>query len=419
MSEMRQSFLVASPSKKRVWDETRGAAAQQKAPTADDDDDDIIDLTAPKVQPPPPPSAPTAKRAKSTANAMAAALAATNTEKPPPPPPTVAASPVPPPPISKAHLNDWPGIQALVAATGIKSVTTNDPGYANNAVMRLQFDGRVRITHAKVINTDELCRDYEAAHPEVRLDGGGSAEKRLFVWQKFMLEEMRPGGAFDSDMLLVEDQAHIFDPVVGRFEAVTLALFNASKPPIALTPTSSMVAGQLVTARSIKACYRPLFPKPDGTVLTEMEANAAAAAMGNAAEARGKEREENKRNAKKYGSLICSQKRLAELVVNLTERDRARIAKAHAHDLYDTLFMGAYFISTWLFYVYKARRDYKPGADTPPPVAAFAKAPQRARNKWQELIELCFDFGTPAANVEALMDTLKGTLNAEAQATAK
>lgn len=202
---------------------------------------------------------------------------------------------------------------------------------------------------------------------------------------------------------------------MGRFEAVTLALFNAHKPPIRLTDKSSMVAGQLVTARSIKACYRPLYPKPDGTVLTEMEANAEAAAAGGGAEARGKEREENKRNAKKYGALICSQKRLAEVVENLTARDRARIMKAHAHDLYDTLFMGAYFISTWLFYIYKVRRG---GAETPR-LAAFQKAPQRARNKWQELVEICHDLGTPLANVEALLDTLKGTLALEATANDK
>jgi hypothetical protein len=368
MSDWRQSFVVMS--KKRDWQEPTQAVEQQKAP----DEDDIIDLTTAPLPP------PATKRAKSTTAATNAIAAALSTAAPPPPPAAI---------IKRAQINEWVGLPTLVRETGLRSVTCVDPGTRNCAVSRIVFTPKTRITHAKVIDMDELIVDYEARHPTVHLSASsGVTEKRLFAWQEFVRHEMQPGGCFDSDVLLCEDQAHIFDPVMGRVEAVTVALFNAQRPPINVTSASALPAGQIITARSIKACYRPLFPE-----------------LGDGASA-ADQRLENKKNAKKYGALIVPQKRLAEIVENLTERDRKRLAKAQMHDFFDCFFMSTWFVSCFMFNVYKLRRD-RPDADN---VGAFDKPPQRSRNRWQELIEIAHDLGTPAANIETLMTVLTGAL---------
>jgi hypothetical protein len=377
MDQQRKSFVLGSP--KKAFD-TRFSDTSTNRKV--DDDDDIVDLTGkpneginismpPKTLPPKKKRAPKKKVDKTVPPAQA------------PPAEVVEKAP------KKAPKNDWPGIAALVKATGVKSVTTVDPGTRNCAVARIEFRPKTCITHAKVIDMDELVKDYEAEHPEVHLGvSNGVTERRLFVWQAYVRHEMMRGGCFDSDALLVEDQAHIFDPVMGRVEAVTIALFNAERPAIRATSASVIPSGQLVNSRSVKALYRPLFPPLPGAP-TDAE-----------------QRLENKRNAKKYGTLICPQKRLLEIVEHLTARDRARLSKAQMHDFYDCFFMMGWFVSCFLFNLHKLARD-EPNAND---VGAFDKPPQRPRNKWQELIEFCFDLGTPAANVEALMTILTGEL---------
>jgi len=300
----------------------------------------------------------------------------------------------------------------MVRVTGINSVTSVDPGTVNCAIMRMEFGACTRITHAKVLNMDDLCKDYEASAPLVHLNGGGTTERRLFAYERFVMAELKPGGCFHSDMLLVEDQS--FDRNMARVEAVTLALFNSHRPMVRLNEHCEFAPGHAITGRSVKAAYRPFFPKLDGTVMSEAEAaresrtdNNTAHGVGQAHGSNdGKQRALNKKNAVKYGALICTQKRMLEIVPNLTSRDRERLSKGQQHDLYDCLFFCTYFASSVLFYVYKLRRDKADAKQ----LGALDKAPQRPRNRWQEIVEICHDLGTPLVNVETLLDVLQGQL---------
>lgn len=336
---------------------------------------------------------------------------------------TTTTAPAPTvPKIPRNKINDWPGLRTLVEnGIGVKSVTAVDPGTRNLAVMRMEFTPAARITHIKVWDLDELCKEYEATNPHMRLGGGGTIEPRMYVLEKAVARECERGGCFASDMLLCEDQS--FDRIMARVEATIVSTFNARRPAIRVTTTSEIPAGQIFDSRSVKACYRPLYPKlagggggddddDDDERIHNDNNSSFGIGQAHANQRNNKQREENKRNAKKYGSMICPQARLAEIVPNLTDSERKRLLKGQMHDVYDCLFACCYWASCYLFHFYKLRRD-EPNAVVGP----FAKPKQRPRNRWQELIEIASDLGTPKSSIDTLFVALEAHLK-KAQAAA-
>lgn len=318
----------------------------------------------------------------------------------PPPPPLIAA-------VKRNERNAWPGLRALVAGCGVKSITAIDPGTRNLAIMRMAFDDRSRITHAKVIDLDDLCFDYTRANATFHLSTASAPtlEMQLYALTQYVAAETKPGGAFESDMLIVEDQS--FDRVMARVEAAITCAFNLNRPHVRVNGASAIAAGQIIAAQCVKAAYRPLFPLLEGErddVNGSDNKRARAFGVGNVRDQRSAaQRAENKRNARKFGSMIMSRERLLASVERLDPRDRARLSRGDLHDIMDVLFMCFYFVSSWMFSLYKFRRD-KP-ADAV--YEAFENPSQRKRqSEYQEVVDLCAELGTPAANIEILVDIL-------------
>lgn len=323
-------------------------------------------------------------------------------------------------------INEWPGFAAVARVSTISSVTCVDPGTRNLAIMRMEFLPTIRITHVHVIDLDQLRRHNQALEPEVRLIGtnakSGSKEStmqsRLYVLAKYVKEQAGNGGCFDSDMCLVEEQS--FDRVMARVESTIVSVFNGVKPVIRLLEQDggSVPAGRSITARTVKTCYRPLFPKlPSEPSI----AGASSTTSGSSAGSRrgvlfgvgdahrtgesSKQRLFNKRNAIKFGTLIVPQKAFERLVpaANLTAEDIDRLKKRKMDDLYDTLFMCSYFLSTWMFEYYKIRRR---GSSRPLP--AHESPGQRQNNRFEELIEICGALGSDRYDAQLLIDALTG-----------
>ena len=111
----------------------------------------------------------------------------------------------------------------------------------------------------------------------------------------------------------------------------------------------------------------------------------------------------HKKCAIKYGSMIVKQLQFTKLIPreNLTSDDVERLQHRKADDLYDTLFMCLYFVSTFMFHAYKIRK-----AGVSKSLPAFKNAPQRPRNAWQELLEAAAAFGSDKADIEKVFSVL-------------
>lgn len=325
-----------------------------------------------------------------------------------------------------SSINDWPGAEAVARISGISSVTCVDPGTRNLAIMRMEFAPTIRVTHVHVLDLDLLRQHYQTLEPEVQLvsataRGSAPLQSRLYALAKYVAEQASSGGCFDSTMCLVEEQS--FDRVMSRVEATIVTVFNSVKPLVRLLDQDggAIPAGRSVTARTVKTCYRPLFP------LLPSESSSAGAAPTSAGSSSGarssnnsrrrafgvgdahhnreseKQRREHKKNAIKYGSMIVPQSAFERLVPasNLTAEDVDRLKKRKMDDLYDTLFMCSYFLSTWMFEFYKIRRR---GVSRPLP--AHETPSQRSRNRFEELIEICGALGSDRDDVQHLVDVL-------------
>jgi len=319
----------------------------------------------------------------------------------------------------RATINDWPGIAVVAAGANIRSVTTIDPGTRNLAVMRMEYAPAVRITHARVLDLELVCAGLDELEHTVRLNSanGGRAEysihTKLYALTRYVERESSNGGCFDSDMLLVEEQS--FDRLMARVEATIVATFQRIKPPVVVLDGAeggTWPAAQIITARSVKACYRPLFPllKPGAEEPAGLRGGSRRSrpfGMGDVHGNRGSERQRqmHKRAAIKYGSLIIPQERFEAVVpaANFTENDRERLRRRKMDDLYDTLFMCLYFVSTYMFQAYKCRRR-----GTSRPMPAFETPPQRPRSCYEEIVEVCAALGTDVDDMRALLEALFG-----------
>lgn len=335
--------------------------------------------------------------------------------------------------IPRGEVNAWPGIAELAEKTGIRSVTTVDPGTRNLAIIRMEFLPSVGITHTHVLDLEKVCAKYDAESdeqrgltPGVRLNhatvtSGRSdypKDSKLYALARYVREQARDNGCFDSDMLLVEEQS--FDRLMARVEAIIVTTFNAIKPPVRVLDGVSggaLPAGQVVTAAAVKSAYKPIFP-------TERVSSAKSSAntdnksasfypragrrpfgIGDVHSDKAKEaqRRLHKRNAILYGSMIVPADRFAELVpdANLTDEDRLRLTKRKMDDLYDTLWMCAYFINSFMFQIFKIKRRGVSRA-----LPAFQALPTRTNSVFEEITELCIALSSRNEDVHTLMEAL-------------
>ena len=407
------------------------------------DDDGVLHIDPPEP-PPPPPQKKRSSASASTSTKKKRSITDSifdfdDAPAPPSPPLPPPPSPPPPPPTPaprRETINTWPDVETVANTAGVRSVTCVDPGTRNLAIMRMEYHPRIRITHARAIDLHVLCADYERTNPTVRLrtgrEGEYSMQSEMFALREYVRREGAhgSGGCFESDMCLIEEQS--FDRLMARVEATIVTAFESvcANPMIVVLPGAdggTIPAAQMVTARSVKACYRPLFPltqpeKPKRHVRKEdydsddsddsedMEARPKAKkrpfGVGNVHASNDQQRRLHKRQAIKYGSLLVPPEALLRLIpaANLTAYDRERLAKSKMDDIYDTLFMCMYFISTYVFQFYKCRvRGFSR------PLPAFETPPQRPHAAYEELIEIAAAVGTDRDALQQIIDALIGS----------
>lgn len=314
-----------------------------------------------------------------------------------------AVKPKEPPPPS---INEWHGLVELARRTGAHSVTTVDPGTRNFALMRMEFYPVIHITHVKVLELDALCRDVENYNSLLLgEDGNYPIDAQLFALRNYIIKETRErDGCFNSSMVLVEEQH--FSRDMARIDACIAATINSTTTPLIISQ-NNVPRCQVINPRSVKACYRRFFPP------LERGESSGAFGMGdvrNNAHAQ-REHNHNKMNAKKWGSLILSQKRIGDVVpaANMTDADQIRVLRAKSDDLYDALWMALYFGSCYLFNFNKIIEERKKKSGLEPELfPVLAAPPQRPHNCFQEIFEVCAAIGTPLADVQQLLDKVTG-----------
>lgn len=318
------------------------------------------------------------------------------------------------PPVKKASVNDWPGLLVMLEALpDVESFTCVDPGIHNLAITRFIMRPW-RISHAMVIAINDVCKQLELAEQHIRLRSNTgeidpnlerpdySMQAQLYALRRFVEREARvgSGGCFDSTMLMVEEQS--FDRLMARVESVITVAFSLTrgeKSVFTVLPGAvggTISAAQVVTARSVKTCYAPLFP-----LVPEKPRPARAFGVG---DVRGSEeqRRANKKAATKYGSLILSPHRMHSVMPS--EYADLLIKRKKVDDFYDTIFMMGYFVSVYLFNIYKIRNRGVSRA-----IPAFEVLPQRENRRFEELIEIAAYFQADDIDMRTLLDALFGS----------
>jgi len=323
----------------------------------------------------------------------------------------------PPPPVQKKRkkesseprvsINDWPGLTEMAKNTGIWSVTCVDPGTRNFALLRMEFYPTLRITHVRVLDFDVLAIYYQEKY-NVKLKSEGAKftiDAHLVVLQDYIeCDIKKDNGCFNSSMVIVEEQS--FDRNMARVEACVQATVNSLTNPLRLNADNRIPRCQVSSSKSIKSCYRPLFPDlSDDEERPKKKSRKQPFGMG---DVRGNSTAEeqrlfNKKNAIKSGRLMLEQRFIKNVVpaANLTADDRERVLKAKCDDLYDCLFMALYFGSCYLFHYNKMKtfsNDEK--------FVVTAAPPQRPHNCYEEIFEVCAAIGTPAHSVQSLVNML-------------
>jgi hypothetical protein len=320
-----------------------------------------------------------------------------------------------PPKAKRASINDWPGLATLIESVGdVESVTCVDPGTRNLAITRFTLKPTLGISHAMVISLSDLCKILEHNNPKIRLrsDAGTLDETlqkpdykmqaELYALRRFVEHEARIGsaGCFDSTMMIVEEQS--FDRLMARVESVitnTYSTVRGEKSMYQVLPSdvgSQISAAQVVTARSVKCCYGPLFPAAD-----DVEQRPGAFGIG---DVRGsdKQRREHKKAATKFGSMILSPENMRKLIPAKYCEDL--ITRKKVDDFYDTVFMLGYWVSTYLFKIYKIRKHGVSRA-----LPAFEVFPQREKSRFEELLEIAVAFGIGQMDMTNLLEGLYGS----------
>lgn len=318
------------------------------------------------------------------------------------------------PKAKRASINDWPGLSALVASVGdVESVTCVDPGTRNLAITRFTLKPTLGISHAMVISLTDLCKQLETENEKIRLRSETGAidhtlqkpdykmQAELYALRLFVEKEARVGsnGCFDSTMMIVEEQS--FDRLMARVESVianTFSTVRGEKSMYGVLPSGSgcqISAAQIVTARSVKCCYTPLFPS-----IGDADARVGAFGVG---DVRGsdKQRREHKKAATKFGSMIVSPDNMRRILPKKYCEDL--ITRKKVDDFYDTVFMFGYWVSTYLFKIYKIRKHGVSRALT-----AFEVFPQRENSRFEELLEIAVAFGIDQPDMSALLEGLYG-----------
>ncbi len=317
----------------------------------------------------------------------------------------------------RVSVNAYVKLAELGARSPIRRAMFIDIGTVNFAL--LVFDYRaLRITFVRILNLNDICRDYEAAHPTVSLGKKAAdpsktkySEQALALAMEWYTRKESDGGCFDVDAVIIEKQS--FNITMAAVEASIRCAVNAVKPLITILPGvhgTTFPAARSQSASAVKSAYRNLFPsKLSEAALakakarkprTDFQASFSRTPVQAALHA------QNKANAIKWGSLMIPKHRFGELVEpeNLTSRDIRRLAQAKADDLYDVLIMLWHFTASTMFQIDKIRRRGKCDRDIP----ACSTLPMRDGSNCEELVEFCRLFNTPAEDAHKLLEAATG-----------
>lgn len=315
--------------------------------------------------------------------------------------------------------NAYVPLDELSVDSIVRTVGFIDVGSRNMAMLTYNVHEQ-RLMHAKVFDVHELCKDYEAANPLVKLNtSSDKSESPVYTkdalqealrW--FMVENSTGGRCFDLDMLIVEQQA--YDGLMMSLEVVLISTFNQLRPPVHIIDGmrgTAVAAARSQNATAVKTLYRNCFPLADNRYVTpNQHPKAARFAPGRGGKRTlretGVQHSRNKKGAVKAGSLMIRVDRFLDLVDPrfVTDRDRARLRKRKLDDLYDTLMMLWRFVAAdlWQFRHIKHRGTHAPRS-------AFRTLPPRPGSNFEELIDLCGAFGTEPTEIHALMELVSGS----------
>jgi len=301
--------------------------------------------------------------------------------------------------------------------------TAVDVGRINMGIVQISCrGGKLTIENWMLLDLNELCRSFDARNRIERFgtrDGKYGDDEHCHCLFKFVCEQTKPGGIFDSSVCFIEQQA--FSREMKALQTAIHMAIIASKPSIAVRRndpelgdagirTENCIApAVIVSANSVKTCYAAYFPRVTETAATTASRQPwkrqRAFGVGDAVRDdvnNAQQYAQNKKQSVLYGQRAISVPRIIELLgAKMSDEQKKRFRAAKKDDIYDAWWTVMFGIESWLPAVYsRRRRGY--GATC----LMYGSMPQRRFRTCDALFEFCADIGTPERDVAELKTVL-------------
>lgn len=300
----------------------------------------------------------------------------------------------------------WSSVCELAREVGVQFVVGVDPGDVNLGIVRMQLYPEFQITHWKILNLHEMCREMcalERMHMTPRNTAQGArfnTRAVLATLTHFVGEQRHEGGLFDAQLVVIESQDFARDKAA--VQGALIGAFGVNRPPIVVHDGEGgrVPSVRAVSANSCKAWYGGFFPAESASV-----ANAARGIYTDGffgfgdVRRKGVNYDSNKLNVSRWGTYIAPLDAIRRhMGGRLTPADdrsmREHIARRKTDDVYDALFIALYAIGCIVYDL--ARRSR---LKSPAPVDGTKAPSMRASRKFEELHEFMRVVQTPDATV--------------------
>lgn len=303
--------------------------------------------------------------------------------------------------------------------------TAVDIGRVNMGIIQLSCSGpKITLKDWMLINLDTLAEEFETKDPQRKFadkTGVCSNDSHCHILTKWVSEQAKNGGIFDSSVVLIESQSFsremkalekaVHCGVVLSKPDIMVRLNNPEFGPVGIRQANFVSPAVIVSANSVKTCYAPFFPRVTETQATLRANNPGkkfkAFGLGDANRDSGdgfytsKQYKENKKNSVLYGEKLIPVNRIIELLPSMSAKQRERFRVSKKDDIYDAMWIALYGIESWLHVLY-SRRERGYGADN----QMYGALEQRRYRTCDALFEFAESVGTPPETIAELQTIL-------------
>ena len=310
--------------------------------------------------------------------------------------------------------------------------TAVDVGRVNMGIIQISCtDKKMTILDWKLCDLNKLCQKFEEENPQELFATGVGAysnEAHCHCLAKWVAQQSKNNGIFDSSMVIIEAQS--FSKEMAKIQQAINTALILSKPSVMIRINDPELGGeylreanfvspaQIVSANSVKTCYSAFFPRVTQTQSSYYANNPSkerrAHGMGdfqNDNEVTSTQYKENKKNAVKYGQMLISIDTIIDMVgAKMTADEKKTFRSKKKDDIYDALWIVLYAIECWLPAAY-SRRVRGMGAKN----TMYGAMPQPRYRTFDAMFEFADNVHTSQEGIEGLRKAMAQAVQEEGE----